>query len=59
MTGPSLVGALDPDVRSAIAEVRSRGIAVVLVTGRILEELRQIMGGLDLLMQSWQKTARF
>ena len=39
-------GALDPDVRSAIAEVRSRGIAVVLVTGRILEELRQITGGL-------------
>ena len=39
-------GSLDPDVRSAIAEVRSRGIAVVLVTGRILEELRQMTGGL-------------
>ena len=39
-------GALDPDVRSAIAEVRSRGIAVVIVTGRILEELRQVTGGL-------------
>jgi hydroxymethylpyrimidine pyrophosphatase-like HAD family hydrolase len=38
-------GALDPDVRAAIAEVRSRGIAVVLVTGRILEELRQMTGG--------------
>jgi HAD superfamily hydrolase (TIGR01484 family) len=39
-------GSLDPDVRSAIAEVRSRGIAVVLVTGRILEELRRVTGGL-------------
>ena len=39
-------GALDPEVRSAIAEVRSRGIAVVIVTGRILEELRQVTGGL-------------
>ena len=39
-------GSLDPDVRSAIAEVRSRGIAVVLVTGRILEELRLVTGGL-------------
>ena len=39
-------GSLDPDVRSAIAEVRSRGIAVVFVTGRILEELRQLTGGL-------------
>ncbi len=39
-------GLLDPEVRSAIAEVRSRGIAVVLVTGRILEELRQMTGGL-------------
>jgi HAD superfamily hydrolase (TIGR01484 family) len=38
-------GSLDPDVRSAIADVRSRGIAVVLVTGRILEELRQMTGG--------------
>ncbi len=39
-------GALDPEVRSAIAEVRSRGIAVVIVTGRILEELRQVTGSL-------------
>ncbi|MGA7794859.1 MAG: HAD hydrolase family protein [Candidatus Acidiferrales bacterium] len=39
-------GSLDPDVRSAIADVRSRGIAVVLVTGRNLEELRQMTGGL-------------
>ena len=40
------VRSLDPEVRSGIAEVRSRGIAVVLVTGRILEELRQMTGGL-------------
>jgi len=39
-------GLLDPEVRSAIAEVRSRGIAVVLVTGRVVEELRQMTGGL-------------
>ena len=39
-------GALDPEVRSAIADVRARGIAVVLVTGRILEELKQVTGGL-------------
>jgi hydroxymethylpyrimidine pyrophosphatase-like HAD family hydrolase len=39
-------GLLDPEVRTAIAEVRSHGIAVVLVTGRILEELRQMAGAL-------------
>jgi hydroxymethylpyrimidine pyrophosphatase-like HAD family hydrolase len=33
-------GALDPDVRAAIAEVRSAGVVVVLVTGRILDDLR-------------------
>ena len=30
----------DAEVRSAIAEVRSRGIPVLLVTGRILDDLR-------------------
>ena len=39
-------GWLDPDVRSAIAEARARGIAVVIVTGRILAELRQVAGDL-------------
>ena len=39
-------GQLDPDVRSAIAEARARGIAVVIVTGRILAELRQVAGDL-------------
>jgi hydroxymethylpyrimidine pyrophosphatase-like HAD family hydrolase len=40
-------GWLDPDVRSAIADVRAAGIAVILVTGRILEQLKAFTGGLD------------
>src|ERR1035437_7805977 len=40
-------GCLDSDVRSAIGEVRAHGIAVVLVTGRILSELRKVAGALD------------
>lgn len=40
-------GWLDPDVRNAIAEVRARGITVVLVTGRILEQLRGFTGDLS------------
>ncbi|HYM07713.1 MAG TPA: HAD hydrolase family protein [Terriglobales bacterium] len=39
-------GVLDPEVRSAIADVRARGIAVVIVTGRILSELEQVAGDL-------------
>jgi hydroxymethylpyrimidine pyrophosphatase-like HAD family hydrolase len=39
-------GWLDPDARSAIAEVRAAGITVVLVTGRILEQLRAFAGDL-------------
>ena len=39
-------GALDPEVRRALAEVRARGITVVLVTGRILSELRRFAGDL-------------
>ena len=39
-------GVLDPGVRQAIAEVRQRGIAVVLVTGRRLADLRQVAGDL-------------
>ena len=39
-------GTLDSDVRLAIGEARARGIAVVLVTGRILSELRRVAGGL-------------
>ncbi len=37
---------LDPGVRQAIADVRARGIVVVLVTGRILEDLRRVAGDL-------------
>lgn len=37
---------LDPDVRQAIAEARAQGIVVVLVTGRILEDLRRVAGDL-------------
>lgn len=39
-------GALDPEVRAAIADVRARGIAVLIVTGRILSELQQVAGDL-------------
>jgi hydroxymethylpyrimidine pyrophosphatase-like HAD family hydrolase len=37
---------LDANVRSAIAAARERGITVLLVTGRILEELRRVAGDL-------------
>jgi hypothetical protein len=39
---------LDPEVRQAIREVRAHGMTVVLVTGRILDNLRQVMGALRL-----------
>jgi HAD superfamily hydrolase (TIGR01484 family) len=39
-------GVLDPQVRSAIGEVRARGIVVVMVTGRILAELEEVAGDL-------------
>jgi hydroxymethylpyrimidine pyrophosphatase-like HAD family hydrolase len=35
---------LDPDVRRAIAELRAQDIIVVLVTGRILDDLRRVVG---------------
>ena len=37
---------VEPDVRDAIAAARRRGIVVVLVTGRILDELRRVAGDL-------------
>jgi hypothetical protein len=37
---------VDAEMRSAIAEVRSRGIPVLLVTGRILDDLRRVAGSL-------------
>jgi len=40
-------GILDSDVRTAIAEARARGIAVILVTGRILSDLKRVAGDLQ------------
>jgi hydroxymethylpyrimidine pyrophosphatase-like HAD family hydrolase len=37
---------VDPDVRHAIAQARTTGITVLLVTGRILSELRRVAGDL-------------
>lgn len=37
---------LDPAVRDAIAHARTHGIIVMLVTGRILDELRRVAGDL-------------
>ena len=37
---------VDADVRQAIAEARTNGITVLLVTGRILSELRRVAGDL-------------
>jgi hydroxymethylpyrimidine pyrophosphatase-like HAD family hydrolase len=39
-------GVLDPSVRQAIAELRQQRIAVVLVTGRRLADLRRVAGDL-------------
>ena len=38
--------AVDPAVRDAIAVARARGFLVLLVTGRILDELRRVAGDL-------------
>jgi hydroxymethylpyrimidine pyrophosphatase-like HAD family hydrolase len=37
---------LDPEVRKAISEARAEGIVVLLVTGRILDDLRRVAGDL-------------
>jgi hypothetical protein len=37
---------MGPPVREAIAEARARGIVVLIVTGRILDELRRVAGDL-------------
>jgi hypothetical protein len=39
-------GALNPQVRAAIAEVRAAGVVVLLVTGRVLDDLRRLAGDL-------------
>jgi hydroxymethylpyrimidine pyrophosphatase-like HAD family hydrolase len=41
-------GKLHPDVRAAVGEARIRGIVVVLVTGRILSELRKTLDDLGI-----------
>ena len=39
-------GVLSPEMRAAIAETRAAGIKVILVTGRILGDLRRLVGDL-------------
>jgi len=39
-------GRFDPAVRDAVADARRRGIVVMLVTGRRLEDLRRVAGDL-------------
>ncbi len=39
-------GVFDPRVRDTIADLRRRGIAVILVTGRRLDDLRRVAGNL-------------
>jgi hypothetical protein len=39
-------GILNPEVNSALADLRNRGITVVLVTGRILSDLKRVAGDL-------------
>jgi len=40
-------GIIDSDVKAAIGEARARGIAVILVTGRILADLKRVAGDLQ------------
>ena len=40
---------LETEARSAIAEARACGIAVVLVTGPVLTDLKRMVGSLDFL----------
>ena len=42
----ALDGRLDPTVREAVSDARQRGIAVILVTGRRLSDLRRVAGDL-------------
>jgi len=39
-------GVLDPAVKASIAEARARGITAILVTGRILSDLKRVAGDL-------------
>ncbi len=40
-------GVLSPEVQAAIVEVRARGVVVVIVTGRVLSDLKRVAGNLD------------
>ena len=40
-------GVLSSEVKAAIGEVRARGIVVIIVTGRILSDLKRVAGNLD------------
>ncbi len=40
-------GVMDPGVRDAIAQLRLHGVAVVLVTGRRLQDLKSVAGNLE------------
>ena len=40
-------GIVDSNVRTSIAKARARGIVVILVTGRILSDLKQVAGDLQ------------
>jgi hypothetical protein len=51
-------GTLCPEARAAIEDVRRRGIAVVLVTGRILDELEKAQGTSACSMQWWRRAGR-
>jgi hydroxymethylpyrimidine pyrophosphatase-like HAD family hydrolase len=42
-------GKLHPEVRAAIDDARAKGVAVILVTGRIMEDLRREAGNLQFL----------
>ena len=37
---------VDPEIRQAIADVRAHGLTVLLVTGRIMDDLRRVAGDL-------------
>ncbi|MBK9129860.1 MAG: HAD hydrolase family protein [Phycisphaerales bacterium] len=41
-------GRLDPTVKAALARARDRGLTLVLVTGRLLGDLRRLLGDLTL-----------
>jgi hydroxymethylpyrimidine pyrophosphatase-like HAD family hydrolase len=45
---PAQDGILDPEVRQVILEVHAHDITVVIVTERILDDLRRVMGDLRL-----------